>query len=1350
MGDIELEEGEAFGYSENDGNNINPDQDFSYIVRHFFPGDKRHTHTCIMNLKFPDFQDKRIQDVLGQYQRDFMGDISTGNLGARYGCYGSFLPAYQQSPYTSSHSVTLSYFNSRSSNNLMPEAALFDSVQANGSLPQTCDTSSECGVQSLSVAETSPTGQLINCLSAGECIAEDEHKAVPNNRSTQKTLKVRIKVGCHSILAQNKSAIYSGLGLDMSPSSSVENTPLKFDGASSGMLQMLEGSPSGIIEIVTSFAVPDGKLLSPLMNNLVCLTSNNLVDGSDPCLKRREEDETLMGKEVVSKIPVDSFDVHPEAMVLASANGKVIVSKHAFTSNEKSESRCTEEVADKSMKQGQVAKVKAKEPVWKSSVYGKEAGIEGKAGAIRSTQKAQKDEKVSSLLRKNTVANEANEVGCTDSGKSLKEWALVKHNGKEEELASASFQGDGLDNERRTSRLTNKFATDKKACSIPKKDADENDKIHNINKGATQGMKNQNSGSVETLKANSDLKTVSDMQMGAETPEGMEHLLLATKKKSKGSQTGGRSTAALPNVSLRVGSSAIQTEETAPRNEYPKNKRDNMKSHKELRSSKVSSNKIAGERSEKKEMSVKNSMFGVLEGDTLASNSKLKEKLGAKRTGCSFKIESNSQVNIRNDNLPAEMASTSSAPAEENDLGYEADNWVQCDRCCKWRLLPYDINPDSLPQKWICRMLNWLPAMNKCSFSEDETTNALLALYQVPGPVLDMQNIQPGYPNGGAAVVALAAAQHGCVPRQLTSVESVPNGGKKRDLKNSNTMKDQWNTVGFGDLKKLSQSSVGLNSVCEKGDTKPVITEKKRVADQDAYGVPKKVNRAPLQFKDTSPADHSEIDNRHGQNCNRRSSEASKDFARVISLGSLKKIECKTQKSGSEEHKKNVSRKRKLKDQHHSVIHTNSHHCKQQNSVVNRVVDTSVITCDPVGEGFKKLSSGKHPSDQGREKQPDFEAYKHANRKSDSIVKDKGTCTSHTNLASKDHGARFVSHIDSGEAKAGDVASDTSKLKYGLQSGRGRDNLSWPSPFVSESKKGDGSEVMELPKQLRDGGVHGGDGGLNHASLRRPRADLNASKDIGASGSVLKDCPNWAARTALREATDLKHFADRMKIAGSDPQSAEIFFQAALKFLHGAALLEHGNTESGGCREMTSVEVYCTTAKLCLFCAHEFERCNDMACAALAYKCMEVAYMRVVYSNDFAARRDRQVLEATLRADPPVESPSSSASDIDNLNNHGDTYAAKELRSSVVHGNHAIPAGNMQNFVQLLNFAQDVHHAMESSRKCQSAFAAAHSNLSQMGNAEGISSVKRALDFSFHDVDALLRLVRLAMEALSG
>lgn len=56
---------------------------------------------------------------------------------------------------------------------------------------------------------------------------------------------------------------------------------------------------------------------------------------------------------------------------------------------------------------------------------------------------------------------------------------------------------------------------------------------------------------------------------------------------------------------------------------------------------------------------------------------------------------------------------------------------------------------------------------------------------------------------------------------------------------------------------------------------------------------------------------------------------------------------------------------------------------------------------------------------------------------------------------------------------------------------------------------------------------------------------------------------------------------------------------------------------------------------------------------------------------------------------------------------------------------------------------------MEASRKSRIAFAAANPRLGETQHREGISSVKKALDFNFQDVDGLLRLVRVAMEAIS-
>lgn len=50
---------------------------------------------------------------------------------------------------------------------------------------------------------------------------------------------------------------------------------------------------------------------------------------------------------------------------------------------------------------------------------------------------------------------------------------------------------------------------------------------------------------------------------------------------------------------------------------------------------------------------------------------------------------------------------------EEND-----ENWVQCDRCQKWRLLPEFVDMDGLPERWFCEMNKYDARRNKCSASE--------------------------------------------------------------------------------------------------------------------------------------------------------------------------------------------------------------------------------------------------------------------------------------------------------------------------------------------------------------------------------------------------------------------------------------------------------------------------------------------------------------------------------------------------------------------------------------------------------------------------------------------------------
>ncbi|KAL1542662.1 cysteine-tryptophan domain-containing zinc finger protein 7-like isoform X3 [Salvia divinorum] len=270
----------------------------------------------------------------------------------------------------------------------------------------------------------------------------------------------------------------------------------------------------------------------------------------------------------------------------------------------------------------------------------------------------------------------------------------------------------------------------------------------------------------------------------------------------------------------------------------------------------------------------------------------------------------------------------------------------------------------------------------------------------------------------------------------------------------------------------------------------------------------------------------------------------------------------------------------------------------------------------------------------------------------------------------------------------------------------------------------------------------------NGQPMRHPTPKSHKVRDVDAPSPLRKDSSSHAANTILKEAKDLKHMADRLKNSGT---SIGLYFEAALKFLHGASLLESGSNEATKHNElMHSLHIYSSTAKLCEFCAHDYEKSKDMGAAALAYKCMEVAYMRVIYSSHSNTSRDRAELQSALQIAAPGESPSSSASDVDNLNQAtaDKAVSARVAGSPQVSGSHIITSRNRCGLLRVLNFAQDVTFAMEASRKSRIAFAAASSRLGET-QKESIRSLKNALDYNFQDVEGLLQLVRIAMEDIS-
>lgn len=101
----------------------------------------------------------------------------------------------------------------------------------------------------LPLSRTSSVDSSIKFQASGECAPKHECINLPKSRSDQKGLKVRIKVGSDDITAQRNAAIYSGLGLVTSPSSSLEDSPSECEGNFPESQETQGESPSRIIKV---------------------------------------------------------------------------------------------------------------------------------------------------------------------------------------------------------------------------------------------------------------------------------------------------------------------------------------------------------------------------------------------------------------------------------------------------------------------------------------------------------------------------------------------------------------------------------------------------------------------------------------------------------------------------------------------------------------------------------------------------------------------------------------------------------------------------------------------------------------------------------------------------------------------------------------------------------------------------------------------------------------------------------------------------------------------------------------------------------------------------------------------
>ncbi|XXG54190.1 hypothetical protein AAC387_Pa03g2137 [Persea americana] len=1703
--------------------------------------------------------EERLHDVLGHFEKDFEGEVTAENLGAKFGGYGSFLPTYQRSPAISSQPRTplkvQSYIPPKSPNNPPSEDTNQDLK-----IPPHPSHSRYARPESASFYVENSTKRDVH-LSTRQVTQDLTPNHASMNKSVkatdQKTLKVCIKVGSVNVSARKNAEIYSGLGLDYSPSSSFEESPVGSGELSPGYRDVLYESPTSILKILNSPFVSGGYPLSPLLDNLMHLTEKEKprTKDSKPWNALKGTQESLpLAKE---PMPVTDVKVFREKKKFVDRSKQAIEARNANSRNggndmsEKGtdvESSVDGEHFQKALKSSLPSYSKGSVEKVESQINGDIERGSGRASAVSKelNKGVVRDRSVSSDLVKGEILE----------------------NGGNELVPSKGHPNSQTHSANTAQKDKNASSRKDILLDTVKDDEDKGDKRSNVFKVDSDefmGTLERNGGSAEPSGQKAAQKTMSYEKDKSKMRKEKE-----SKKKLKRNQSNGVRPVELPKGSIGVVTSATsQDKRESSKIQDPFSGYGNSvtKPHDSSTTFGRGLEDSAVQPDDNSMDPLELHFKGNLKDSKLVGESEahvLSEKSGEKSSGKKVECMTTSKENVKAPAVPSLIGSglASDAIAAPVDPVVIKENWVGCDKCQKWRLLPFGVNPDNLPKKWLCSMLYWLPGMNKCTISEEDTTKALNAMYQVPVP--DSQhNLQSQF-NGVGSGVTLADSQHLDQSHELSS-HALPSSGKKRhgskDLSNSLNQSSQ-NSIeknqqvcakrgSLNDAKQLplesymaskvsyqspdiavenqrhrqkekhklldhysdggnhiEQSGKHLKDVIEKvvpsmtddlptkatgkkkqkhnnyilskelkGDTRDTLPEsrkkltgqvqvpldgefktqtgssdfaiKKRKVkewqEHQAYSetlpfsghlsdnmatmkeeineseLTKKKKARPLKpegkeysasMKDgkmdkkrnmarktssgtvgTDPlsygteecrggsANDYQLGQRQGNAVSQQALDGEDSLKRDLGCGqpSMAATSSSSKVSGSRKSKSNfqvrsspvesvsssplkicntdnlttarsnilgendaanvgllvvcsprqcsdgetdgridrsrMARKEKgssvvqhafvtsqrveerdanqiscgegkdgifskafngrssfpsysehenvnvangsadISDQHNpylSKVHDHGHASEKSNNHYStnwsglqkpgksssrsrdkRKSAKSDFDMVKVSECFSEqdelhpiTSAGNHRHEartESHEFSPNHENLrdrKHNYSKKSIIESDKGgkSCIDKKDLMenlfgdekrdnpskvgmleSSDSPMLTNQHMDPSSrggklgadcSKGGEsnllhnrrqvtcddekstnqflsestdpaeIASDRGKLVRHPPSGDRQEMQSRHPRGTSTPHKGSKSDVLPVDAsssgELKEMKQPRKSNSQNEVHYRMRHSTPNSGivgRDLDAPSLAKKDS-GQAFSVALKEAKDLKHTADRLANGGLELDRTGLYFQAALKFLCAASLLELCNVESAKHGETTqSMQVYIETASLCEFCAHGYERCKEMAAAALAYKCMEVAHLRVIYSKQYIAGKDRHELQSMLQVAPLGESPSSSASDVDNLNNQATlekVALTRGVSASRTAGNLIVTPRNRFSMQRLLQYVNHMDNAIEALKKSRNALAAANVGTEKARyGPEGISSVGRVLEFNFHDVEGLLQLVRLALEAIS-
>ncbi|KAL8195772.1 hypothetical protein R6Q57_025525 [Mikania cordata] len=1275
----ELEEGEA-RFDAIDAN-VDPDTALSYI-------------------------DDRLQYVLGHFRKDFEHEMSAEILGPKYGGYGSFLPAHKHPPTVHSHGKVSNSSKPSSPNKFHLEGAptqLNSVTLVEPAKPAALHHKDVFMVQN--VLSVDGIAQKDASLLHGETRLPKNETTTSNsvNPTEQRSLKVRIKVRSYNP-AIKKHEIYGGLGL-LTPSSSTSNNPEDSGDSLIKSHDISFDSLSSILRDMSSIFVPGNQLLSPLNDSLICLKK--------PLIMER----------------ITSFSVDDS-----------------------------------------------------SSVLGEVKQMEGK------------------------------EISSPDKS-AVYEGEKVPYIEKDMETESVDCKLG----------LTNGFKVKPSADSITSEanPAAEKDAPLKMRKTKKEAIKDQIFGPDVTSKESDESYEQKKVKKLSHDSRGIRLIVCKNEPSAIRHET--------DCFEKKVGLKAINCEP------HEVKISDNME-------------KLPFER--------KNKLNSIHTKENLRSchSAAIKDKRNALKGVVKVRNSYKEMLNTDNEAIKGENYERNAILAEVDQVVVSQqtvvgpvappDNWVGCDRCEKWRLLPIGIEPDNLPDKWLCSMSSWLPGSNHCDISEDETTRMVQEMnLQLISQNQDSFQCNGSWGSIGNSDHKNSYAHTETLANKFEKIKSRPAEGTNSSLIETSSMDVQLhNRQKRKSLSKLSQlllekkDDVKLKNLKNKTEFEQceTVTSKKMKIESEQLnssngGLRSKVGLVVslktqtesnlLDKKVEIHAKKRKLKNWQESQPHENGSENSENRIirkekriktdlkessdeKCLNQGNTMKIKLSTSKEKLVEtnHEKNQQHRYKISCQKDSesewlllaatssssvvsgsykraslqerkgspvgsvlsspimalnldknsvaVGETISRKALVRTEIPKKSIDTSIG--GKIGLKLKEASMlrGSHNLELTTDANGPIEKYETPNfqrvkaKASDPLTRNKlrrvevDACAKIVNdgkIVGKKH-AQF-------EGKLGDMGSQemSSTVKKNTK-----------KVLVDDISKIRDSNVVDQVQALDFSGQN------RSKAMKQPGvAAIQNAKSLVTDCGTLKNhsvmsflkeftsSQSESALTAFKRAEESKDYADRLKISGFDYECNNAYFDSALKFLCAASFLEACTADISTSKAVDAINVYTTSAKLSKICALEYEKRKEMFASALAYKCMEVACMRIVYCKNMLTRED---LQTNMQMVTQGESPSSSASDVDNLNNQA-TMDKTMLSKSIAHQNYDVR--HQANLTRLLDLTSDVSLAMEASMKSRNAFKSVSAILEEAQNKKMIITVKRVVNFSFQDVKEFACLVQNAREAVN-